>query len=81
MCVRGSKYRFTYAGRNSRSSVSSGVNPIHEAKTVFRTYVATGTWDWLGVVGSAAVMVVPGARHKRSATSHSPLRWPHDSGH
>jgi hypothetical protein len=33
------------------------------------TYVATGTWDWLGVLGSAATMVVPGVRmaHKSQA--------------
>jgi hypothetical protein len=29
-------------------------------KPMIRTYFATGTWDFLGVLGSEAAMVVPG---------------------
>src|SRR6266480_4585259 len=29
---------------------------------MLRMYIATGVWDWLGVLGTAAAMVVPGAR-------------------
>jgi hypothetical protein len=36
-------------------------------KPMLRTYVATGTWDWLGVLGGAAAMVVPGARRVHSS--------------
>src|SRR6202030_2134186 len=43
-------------------------------KPVFRTYVATGIWDWLGVMGSAAVMVVPGARIELATPAFSGRR-------
>jgi hypothetical protein len=50
--------------RFAREEIAKHVRKI-TLKPVFRTYVATGIWDWLGVMGSAAVMVVPGDRHAR----------------
>ena len=47
--------------RIAREEIAKHVRKI-TLKPVFRTYVASGTWDWLEVLGSAAVMVVPGAR-------------------
>jgi hypothetical protein len=46
--------------RLAREEIAKQVRKI-TLKPIFRTYVATGIWDWLGVMGSAAVMVVPGA--------------------
>ena len=47
--------------RIAREEIAKHVRKI-TLKPVLRTYVATGVWDWLGVPGSAAAMVVPGAR-------------------
>jgi hypothetical protein len=47
--------------RIAREEIAKHVQKI-TLKPVLRTYVATGVWDWLGVLGSAAAMVVPGAR-------------------
>jgi len=45
-----------------------------------RMYVATGTWDWLGVLGSAAARMVPAARNARFCheLTYSSM-WPHNS--
>ncbi len=43
-------------------------------KPVFRTYIATGIWDWLGVLGGAAAMVVPGARIELATPAFSGRR-------
>jgi hypothetical protein len=45
--------------RIAREEIAKHVRKI-TLKPVLRTYVATGVWDWLGVPGSAAAMVVPG---------------------
>ena len=37
----------------------------HVGVECLRTYIAIGVWDWLGVLGGAAAMVVPGDRHAR----------------
>jgi hypothetical protein len=47
--------------RLAREEIAKHVQKI-TLKPVLRTYVATGIWDWLGVLGGAAAMVVPGAR-------------------
>ena len=47
--------------RIAREEIAKHVRKI-TLRPMFRTYVATGIWDWLGVLGSAAAMVVPGAR-------------------
>jgi uncharacterized coiled-coil protein SlyX len=46
--------------RIAREQIAKHVGRI-SLKPVHRRYIATGVWDWLGVLGSAAVMVVPGA--------------------
>jgi hypothetical protein len=38
-------------------------------REMLRTYIATGVWDWLGGLGNAAAMVVPGTGMHDSATS------------
>ena len=50
--------------RIAREEIAKHVRKI-TLKPLLRSYVATGVWDWLGVLGSAAVMVVPGARIER----------------
>ena len=37
-------------------------------------YIATGVWDWLGVLGTAAAMVVPGARIELATPAFSGRR-------
>jgi site-specific DNA recombinase len=59
--------------RIAREEIAKHVHKI-TLKPVFRTYIATGVWDWLGVLGSAAAMVVPGARTAPFATSSFPYR-------
>jgi hypothetical protein len=46
--------------RIAREEIAKQVQKI-TLKPMFRAYVATGVWDWLGVPGPAATMVVPGA--------------------
>ena len=60
--------------RIAREEIAKHVRKI-TLKRVVRTYVATGIWDWLGVTGPAAVMVVPGARFNRFAHTPSLSRW------
>jgi hypothetical protein len=65
--------------RLAREEIAKHVRKI-TLKPMFRTYVATGVWDWLGVLGSAAAMVVPGGRHARFCHGlNSSSRWPHES--
>jgi site-specific DNA recombinase len=59
--------------RIAREEIAKHVRKI-TLKPVFRTYVATGVWDWLGVMGSAAVMVVPGARIELATPAFSGRR-------
>jgi hypothetical protein len=47
--------------RIAREEIAKHLQKI-TLKPMLRTYVASGTWDWLGVPGRAATMVVPGAR-------------------
>jgi hypothetical protein len=47
--------------RIAREEIAKHVQKIR-LKPMLRTYIATGTWDWLGVLDGAAAMVVPGAR-------------------
>jgi hypothetical protein len=48
--------------RIAREEIAKRVRKI-TLRPMLRTYVARGIWDWLGVMGRAATMVVPGARH------------------
>ena len=48
--------------RIAREGIAKHVGKI-TLKPILRMYIATGVWDWLGVLGTAAAMVVPGARH------------------
>jgi hypothetical protein len=46
----------------------------HLQKITLGTYVATGTWDWLGALSGAAGMVVPGARIELATPAFSGRR-------
>jgi site-specific DNA recombinase len=59
--------------RIAREEIAKHVNKI-TLKPVLRTYVATGIWDWLGVLGGAAAMVVPGARIELATPAFSGRR-------
>jgi len=47
--------------RIAREEIAKHVRKI-TLRPVLHTYVTTGIWDWLGGLGPAAAMVVPGAR-------------------
>jgi site-specific DNA recombinase len=59
--------------RIAREEIAKHVQKI-TLKPMLRTYVATGTWDWLGVPGRAATMVVPGARIELATPAFSGRR-------
>jgi hypothetical protein len=59
--------------RLAREEIAKHVQKI-TLKPVLRTYVATGIWDWLGVLGGAAAMVVPGARIELATPAFSGRR-------
>jgi hypothetical protein len=59
--------------RMVRAAIAQHVQKI-TLKPMCRTYVATGVWDWLGVMGSAAAMVVPGARIELATPAFSGRR-------
>ena len=59
--------------RIAREEIAKHVEKI-TLKPVLRTYVATGIWDWLGVLGGAAAMVVPGARIELATPAFSGRR-------
>jgi hypothetical protein len=64
--------------RIAREEIAKHVGKIR-LKPMSRTYIATGTWDWLGVLGqNAAAMVVPGARHGPNVYPSDSTGWPHD---
>jgi hypothetical protein len=63
--------------RIAREEIAKHVRKI-TLKPVVRTYVATGMWDWLRVVGSAAVMVVPGGRIAPRVYFRSRFLWQRD---
>jgi hypothetical protein len=44
-------------------------------KPMLRMYIATGVWDWFGVLGTAAAMVVPGARHGPNVCPSALIGW------
>jgi hypothetical protein len=48
--------------RIAREEIAKHVGKI-TLKPILRMYIATGVWDWLGVLGTAAAMVVPGERN------------------
>jgi site-specific DNA recombinase len=59
--------------RIAREEIAKHLQKI-TLKPALRTYVATGTWDWLGVLGGAATMVVPGARIELATPAFSGRR-------
>ena len=59
--------------RIAREEIAKHVGKI-TLTPVLRTYVATGVWDWLGVPGRAAAMVVPGARIELATPAFSGRR-------
>jgi hypothetical protein len=59
--------------RIAREEIAKHVRKI-TLRPAFRSYVATGIWDWLGVLGSAATMVVPGARIELATPAFSGRR-------
>jgi site-specific DNA recombinase len=59
--------------RIAREEIAKHVRKIR-LQPRLRTYVATGTWDWLGVLGRAAVMMVPGARIELATPAFSGRR-------
>jgi hypothetical protein len=59
--------------RIAREEIAKHVKKI-TLKPMLRSYVATGTWDWLGVPGPAATMVVPGARIELATPAFSGRR-------
>ncbi len=59
--------------RIAREEIAKHVGKI-TLRPILRTYFATGTWDWLGVLGSAAAMVVPGARIELATPAFSGRR-------
>ena len=60
--------------RIAREEIAKHVQKI-TLKPMLRAYAATGTWDWLAVLGGAAAMVVPGARITRRVYSSSAFHW------
>ena len=59
--------------RLAREEIAKHVGKITLRPTL-RKYVATGVWNWLGVPGSAAAMVVPGARIELATPAFSGRR-------
>jgi site-specific DNA recombinase len=59
--------------RIAREEIAKHVGKITLTPAI-RTYVASGTWNWLGVLGSAAAMVVPGARIELATPAFSGRR-------
>jgi site-specific DNA recombinase len=57
----------------AREEIAKHVGKI-TLKPMLRTYIATGVWDWLGVLGDAAAMVVPGARIELATPAFSGRR-------
>ena len=57
--------------RIAREEIAKHVGKI-TLKPILRMYIATGVWDWFGVLGTAAAMVVPG---ERKWTEHLPIRF------
>jgi hypothetical protein len=65
--------------RIARDEIAKHVQKI-TLKPMLRSYVATGTWNWLGVLEHAATMVVPGARHGPNVCRFVSSGWPrHES--
>ena len=68
--------------RIAREEIAKHVQKI-TLKPMLRSYVATGTWNWLGILEHAATMVVPGARIElatpafsgRRSTTELPRHW------
>jgi site-specific DNA recombinase len=60
--------------RIAREEIAKHVQKIR-LKPMLRTYIATGTWDWLGVLGGAAAMMVPGARHGPNVCRFGSTGW------
>jgi hypothetical protein len=62
--------------RIAREEIAKHVQKI-TLKPMLRSYVATGTWNWLGILEHAATMVVPGAGYARNCHKPScPSIWP-----
>jgi site-specific DNA recombinase len=59
--------------RIAREEIAKHVGKI-TLKPMLRTYIATGVWDWLGVLGTAAAMMVPGARIELATPAFSGRR-------
>jgi hypothetical protein len=59
--------------RIAREEIAKHVGKI-TLKPMLRMYIATGVWDWLGVLGTAAAMVVPGARIELATPAFSGRR-------
>ena len=59
--------------RIAREEIAKHMQKI-TLRPMFRTYIATGIWDWLGVLGGAATMVVPGARIELATPAFSGQR-------
>jgi hypothetical protein len=60
--------------RIAREEIAKHVGKI-TLKPMLRMYIATGVWDWLGVLGTAAAMVVPGARHGPNVCPSGSSGW------
>jgi site-specific DNA recombinase len=59
--------------RIAREEIAKHVGKI-TLKPMLRTYIATGVWDWLGVLGTAAATMVPGARIELATPAFSGRR-------
>ena len=59
--------------RIAREEITKHLQKI-TPKPMLRSYVATGTWNWLGVPGPEATMVVPGARIELATPAFSGRR-------
>ena len=59
--------------RIAREEIAKHVGKI-TLKPMLRVYIATGVWDWLGVLGTSAAMVVPGARIELATPAFSGRR-------
>ena len=59
--------------RIAREEIAKHMQKI-TLRPMFRTYIATGIWDWLGVLAGAATMVVPGARIELATPAFSGRR-------
>jgi hypothetical protein len=63
--------------RIAREGIAKHVQKI-TLKPMPRSYVATGTWNWLGIVEHAATRVVPGARFAPRVPLTLASHWPHN---